>query len=473
MIAARGARCRVYPIAAITRGREGREPCDFPALAQAGAVAFSDDGDTVRDARVLRDAALRARERCRRLHLALRRPGGRVRRARSRDRAGDGSPGTSRTFRRAPRADSIRWSREHGIVVTCEVDAAPSDLYRADVRAMGAAARVNPPLRSRGRRRRVTRRPSTTARSTRSQPITRRTRARRSAATSRKRCAGLHGPGGRARRLRRRRCRICRCRAWWSCSRPIPRASSVFQAAAYPSARLPTSRSSRSAIGSSIPRAFASKGTWTPFAGRPTTAKVLATIVGGELRYRATDGGLMTKTPAALFLADGSRFDGHGLGVEGIALGEAVFYTGMTGYEEALTDPSYAGQILTFTYPMIGNYGISGSAAQYRRPCAVGTVIKQIAYHPSHRLSSMTLPVVARRMRCSGADRCRHARDYDRAARTRNDLGGAGRRRGRTAPTPNASLQNSFAPRTPRRWFPALPTRASFVASGALARGSC
>jgi len=96
--------------------------------------------------------------------------------------------------------------------------------------------------------------------------------------------------------------------------------------------------------------------------------------------------------PAALFLADGSRFDGHGLGVEGIALGEAVFYTGMTGYEEALTDPSYAGQILTFTYPMIGNYGISGEAAQYRRVCAAGTVIKQIAYHPSHYLAKCALP---------------------------------------------------------------------------------
>ncbi len=96
--------------------------------------------------------------------------------------------------------------------------------------------------------------------------------------------------------------------------------------------------------------------------------------------------------PAALFLADGSRFDGHGLGVEGIALGEAVFYTGMTGYEEALTDPSYAGQILTFTYPMIGNYGISGSAAQYGRACVAGTVIKQIAYHPSHHLAKIGLP---------------------------------------------------------------------------------
>ena len=100
----------------------------------------------------------------------------------------------------------------------------------------------------------------------------------------------------------------------------------------------------------------------------------------------------MTAHRAALFLADGSRFDGHGLQYEGIALGEAVFYTGMTGYEEALTDPSYAGQILTFTYPMIGNYGISGSAAQYRRACASGTVIKQIAYHPSHHLAKQDLP---------------------------------------------------------------------------------
>jgi carbamoyl-phosphate synthase small subunit len=99
----------------------------------------------------------------------------------------------------------------------------------------------------------------------------------------------------------------------------------------------------------------------------------------------------MTVPRAALFLADGSRFDGHGLGFEGIALGEAVFYTGMTGYEEALTDPSYAGQILTFTYPMIGNYGISGLAAQYERGCVAGTVIKQISEHPSHHLSKQTL----------------------------------------------------------------------------------
>ncbi len=99
----------------------------------------------------------------------------------------------------------------------------------------------------------------------------------------------------------------------------------------------------------------------------------------------------MTK-PAALFLADGTRFDGESLEHEGLALGEAVFYTGMTGYEEALTDPSYAGQILTFTYPMIGNYGISGSAAQYSRACVAGAVIKRIARHPSHHQSISDLP---------------------------------------------------------------------------------
>lgn len=100
----------------------------------------------------------------------------------------------------------------------------------------------------------------------------------------------------------------------------------------------------------------------------------------------------MTPQPAALFLADGSRFDGHGLGFAGTAFGEAVFFTGMTGYEEALTDPSYAGQILTFTYPMIGNYGVSGSASQYSRACVTGAVMKQIAFHPSHHLAKTDLP---------------------------------------------------------------------------------
>ncbi len=97
------------------------------------------------------------------------------------------------------------------------------------------------------------------------------------------------------------------------------------------------------------------------------------------------------KHPATLLLADGTRFDGEGLNATGIALGEAVFYTGMTGYEEALTDPSYAGQILAFTYPLIGNYGVSGTVAQHPHACVAGAAIKHLAEHPSHHLSKQDL----------------------------------------------------------------------------------
>jgi carbamoyl-phosphate synthase small subunit len=100
---------------------------------------------------------------------------------------------------------------------------------------------------------------------------------------------------------------------------------------------------------------------------------------------------MTTRQPAILLLADGTRFDGEGLSTQGIALGEAVFFTGMTGYEEALTDPSYAGQILTFTYPLIGNYGISGTASQHPRPCVAGAAMKRLARRPSHFASKTDL----------------------------------------------------------------------------------
>jgi carbamoyl-phosphate synthase small subunit len=87
---------------------------------------------------------------------------------------------------------------------------------------------------------------------------------------------------------------------------------------------------------------------------------------------------------AVLLLADGTRFEGDGLGPDATALGEAVFYTGMTGYEEALTDPSYAGQILTFTYPLIGNYGVSRSVSQHPHATTAGCVMKHLARRPSH-----------------------------------------------------------------------------------------
>ena len=72
-------------------------------------------------------------------------------------------------------------------------------------------------------------------------------------------------------------------------------------------------------------------------------------------------------TGTYVLLEDGRRFDGEAGSTPGAALGEVVFTTGMTGYQESLTDPSFAGQILTFTAPMIGNYGVAGRRRRVRR----------------------------------------------------------------------------------------------------------
>src|SRR5262249_59677741 len=76
-----------------------------------------------------------------------------------------------------------------------------------------------------------------------------------------------------------------------------------------------------------------------------------------------------------VLLEDGTRFDGELLGSGGEVTGEVVFNTSMTGYQEAVTDPSYAGQILTFTYPLIGNYGVSAGAMESDRVHARGAII--------------------------------------------------------------------------------------------------
>src|SRR6266498_4043615 len=72
---------------------------------------------------------------------------------------------------------------------------------------------------------------------------------------------------------------------------------------------------------------------------------------------QASSGWVETKPTAVLVLADGTLLQGFGLGAAGNAVGEVCFNTAMTGYEEILTDPSYAGQIITFTFPHIGNVG--------------------------------------------------------------------------------------------------------------------
>ncbi len=76
---------------------------------------------------------------------------------------------------------------------------------------------------------------------------------------------------------------------------------------------------------------------------------------------------------AALVLADGTAFWGRGFGVAGTAVGEVCFNTAMTGYQEILTDPSYAAQIITFTFPHIGNVGVNAEDIETTTPFARGT----------------------------------------------------------------------------------------------------
>jgi carbamoyl-phosphate synthase small subunit len=84
------------------------------------------------------------------------------------------------------------------------------------------------------------------------------------------------------------------------------------------------------------------------------------------------------KPQALLALADGTLFRGQAIGALGHAVGEVVFNTSMTGYQEILTDPSYAGQIVTLTYPHIGNVGVNGEDAESRRIFAAGLVIRDL-----------------------------------------------------------------------------------------------
>jgi carbamoyl-phosphate synthase small subunit len=82
--------------------------------------------------------------------------------------------------------------------------------------------------------------------------------------------------------------------------------------------------------------------------------------------------------PAILALADGTVFRGRSIGAHGASAGEVVFNTSMTGYQEILTDPSYAGQIVTLTYPHVGNTGVNGEDVESKRIYAAGLVIRDL-----------------------------------------------------------------------------------------------
>lgn len=94
---------------------------------------------------------------------------------------------------------------------------------------------------------------------------------------------------------------------------------------------------------------------------------------------------------ARILLEDGTLVRGKGFGHKGTAFGEIVFNTGMTGYQEILTDPSYAGQVVTMTYPLIGNYGINSVDNESSKVQVSGFIVKEYALKPSHWQLEQTL----------------------------------------------------------------------------------
>ncbi len=102
---------------------------------------------------------------------------------------------------------------------------------------------------------------------------------------------------------------------------------------------------------------------------------------------------------AALVLADGSVFEGELFGADppdGIASGEVVFNTVMSGYQEVITDPSYAGQIITFTYPHIGNYGTNDADLESERPFCRGVIVREMARRHSNHRAEQSLDAMLR-----------------------------------------------------------------------------
>ena len=112
----------------------------------------------------------------------------------------------------------------------------------------------------------------------------------------------------------------------------------------------------------------------------------------------------MTPRAAVLVLKDGTSFEGEAVGYlpDEVATGEVVFNTALAGYQEILTDPSYAGQVITFTYPHIGNYGVNPDDAESRRPFCSGVVVRDLARRPSNWRATEDIDGFLRRHRVPG-----------------------------------------------------------------------
>ena len=115
------------------------------------------------------------------------------------------------------------------------------------------------------------------------------------------------------------------------------------------------------------------------------------------MRVRRREGSTSAKAtpviqPAILALEDGTVFEGDSVGAPGLSVGEVVFNTAMTGYQEILTDPSYARQIVTLTYPHIGNTGCNDADDESTRAWAAGLIVRDVPRRPSSWRSQIDLP---------------------------------------------------------------------------------
>lgn len=126
----------------------------------------------------------------------------------------------------------------------------------------------------------------------------------------------------------------------------------------------------------------------------------------------------MDKKRAILVLADGTSFRGYSLGAEGETTGEVVFNTSMMGYQEILTDPSYKGQMVVMTYPLIGNYGINEKDYESCKPFLEGFIVKEYSPFPSNWRSQISLDEFLKNKRIVGIqgidtrELTRRLRDY-------------------------------------------------------------
>jgi carbamoyl-phosphate synthase small subunit len=156
------------------------------------------------------------------------------------------------------------------------------------------------------------------------------------------------------------------------------------------------------------------------------TVKMLTRDAQGQVSINLPEG----HTKAHLVIEDGTVLTGLSFGKPGVATGELVFNTSLTGYQEVLTDPSYAGQIITFTYPEIGNYGISSDHNESSKIYARGMVVRHLSRIYSNQQAVMSLDaflkehgivgiseidtrMITRAIRDKGAMRCLISTEHD------------------------------------------------------------